>query len=75
MAVERQTFLFEVTSDLGVVVSRADGGIESNLLPIASDKLNDQNYLQWFQFMMTFICESNKDDYINESMTTPKFCH
>ncbi|KAK9120587.1 hypothetical protein Syun_018204 [Stephania yunnanensis] len=39
---------------------------------ITNHKLNGQNYLQWSQSVLMFICGKSKDDLLSESTTAPK---
>ena len=51
-------------SFLVVTTPNSHGVVDSSHSPITSQKLNGQNYLQWSQLVMMFICGNSKKDYL-----------
>ena len=47
------------------------GVVDNSHLPITGHKLNGQNYLQWSQSVMLFICGKGKEDYLTGDTTAP----
>ncbi|KAM7461081.1 hypothetical protein LguiA_029202 [Lonicera macranthoides] len=45
--------------------------MDSSHLPITGHKLNGQNFLQWSQSVMMFICGKGKDDYLTGAAVPP----
>lgn len=43
------------------------GAIDNNMFTITGHKLDRQNYLQWSQSVMMFICGKGKDDYLTRA--------
>ena len=73
MATERQSSTSEVTSNPEPVpAGSSHGGTESTSVLITGHKLNGQNYLQWFQSVMMFICGKGKDDYLTGEIIIPE---
>ncbi|EXB64488.1 hypothetical protein L484_006725 [Morus notabilis] len=73
MATERQSSTSEVTSNpkTAALASSSHGGPDTPSLLITGHKLNGQNYLQWSQSVMMFICGRGKDEYLNGEVTIP----
>ena len=61
----------EMISSPKVIITNQSGVTESSVQPITRHKLNGQNYLQWSQSIMLFICGKGKDDYLTGAVTTP----
>ena len=72
MATERQSSTSEVTSNQETMIPSNNGFSDSSHLPITGHKLNGQNFLQWSQSVMMFICGKGKDDYLTGIITPPK---
>ena len=70
MAQQSQSFS-EVTSHPETSAIGSNGGSDGNLLPITGHKLNGQNYLQWSQSVMMFICRKGRDDYLTGVAVPP----
>ena len=70
MAQQRQS-LSEVTSHPETSATGSNGGYAGNPLPITGHKLNGQNYLQWSQSVMMFICGKGRDDYLTGVAVPP----
>nr|GMD39400.1 Retrovirus-related Pol polyprotein from transposon RE1 [Ipomoea batatas] len=47
-------------------------GSDSSPILITGHKLNGQNYLQWSQFVLLFICGKGKDDYLTGTAAKPE---
>ena len=65
----------EVTSDAEPVTSSNNGvSDQSHLphLPITGHKLNGNNYLQWSQSVLMFVCGKGKDDYLTGVAAEPE---
>lgn len=65
MATKKQSSNSEVT------IPSSHGGMDSSHLPITGHKLNGQNFLQWSQSIMMFICGKGKDDYLTSVASPP----
>ena len=63
MATEKQTSEVAVPNNLGAT--------DNSHLPITGHKLNGQNFLQWPQSVMMFICGKGKDDYLTGVASPP----
>jgi len=48
------------------------GVADNNIFTITGHKLNGQNYLQWSQSIMMFICGKGKDDYLTGVTSQPE---
>ncbi|EXB70633.1 hypothetical protein L484_023818 [Morus notabilis] len=62
----------EVTSGSGVSNFSTYGVAEGVHLPITGHKLNGNNYLQWLQSVMMYICGKGKDEYLTGEIIPPK---
>ena len=47
------------------------GHVEPSTLPITGYKLNGQNYIQWSQSVLMYICGKDKDDYLTGVAAAP----
>ncbi|XP_059649898.1 uncharacterized protein LOC132295608 [Cornus florida] len=47
------------------------GGSEGSVLPITGHKLNGNNFPQWSQSVMMYVCGKGKDDYLTGEITAP----
>ena len=56
--------LSKVISHPATSAAGDNGGSDGLLLPIVGHKLNGQNYLQWSQSVMMFICGKGREEYI-----------
>ena len=73
MATEKQTSsMSEVTSSSGIPVNNNPGGTDGVSLQITGHKLNGNNYLQWSQSVLMYICGKGKNDYLTGEVATPK---
>ena len=73
MASENQdTSASEITSPTINNPSPVQITSENSTLPITGHKLNGNNYLQWSQSVMMFICGKGKDDYITGAIQPPR---
>ncbi|KAA8538921.1 hypothetical protein F0562_025613 [Nyssa sinensis] len=62
----------KVTSHPETSATGSNGGSNGNLMPITGHKLNGQNYLQWSQSVMMFICGKGRDDYLTGVAAPPR---
>ena len=62
----------EVTSRSEVVIVNNHGRSEGVQLPITGHKLNGNNYLQWSQSVMMYVCGRGKDEYLTGEIVPPK---
>ena len=69
MALNKESSGFKVTSSQVAAYPTQSGTSEGVVLPITSHKLNGQNYFQWSQSVMMFVCGKGKDDYITGTAT------
>ena len=44
---------------------------ERTLLPVTGHKLNGNNFIQWSQSVMMFVCGEGKDDYLTGAAKAP----
>ena len=73
MATEKQTSsMSEVTSSSGIPANNNPGGADGVSLQITGHKLNGNNYLQWSQSVLMYICGKGKDDYLTGEVATQK---
>lgn len=73
MATEKQTSsISEVTSSSSSPASSNLGGTDSVSFQITGHKLNGNNYLQWSQSVLMYICGKGKDDYLTGEVVPPK---
>lgn len=59
----------EVTSTLGTGISSDYGRSGNSLFPITGYKLNGNNFFQWSQSVMMFVCGKEKDNYLTDDIT------
>lgn len=75
MATERQSSsstISDVTINQNSTVSSPSGMSDGSQILITGHKLNGNNYLQWSQSVMMFICGRGKDDYLSGAAAPPK---
>lgn len=63
--------LSKVASHHETSAAGSNGGSDGNLLLVTGHKLNGQDYLQWSQSVMMFICRKEKDDYFTKVAAPP----
>lgn len=69
MVTEKQvSSSFEVTSELPVTSTH---GVTDCVPLITGHKLNGNNYLQWSQSVMMYICGKGKDEYLTGEVIPP----
>ena len=71
MTGEKEVSTSEVTSSLGTIII-SNLVVPENVMPITSHKLNGQNFLQWSQSVMMFICGKGKEDYLIGKAASPE---
>lgn len=62
----------DVTSHQNFTASNSSGMSDGSQILITGHKLNGNNYLQWSQSVMMFICGKGKDDYLSGVAAPPK---
>ena len=72
MASDKESSCSEVTSNQVAAHPTQFGNSEGVILPITGHKLNGQNYLQWSQSLMMFVCGKGKDDQLTGRAATPE---
>ena len=45
---------------------------ENNVTPITGHQLNGNNFIQWSQSVMIFICGKGKEDYLTGAVVAPE---
>lgn len=69
MAIDKQTeSSSEVTSKTDFIHINSNGGTEISHLPITGHKLNGNNYLQWSQSVMMYVCGRGKDEFLTSDI-------
>lgn len=62
----------DVTSHQNSIASNSSGMSDGSQILITGHKLNGNNYLQWSQSVMMFLCGKGKDDYLSGVAAPPK---
>ena len=62
----------EVMSNPGAVNISNPCGPEGSILPITGHRLNGQNFIQWSQSVMLFVCGKGKEDYLTGAAAPPQ---
>ena len=63
--------IIEKFSTFEITTTNSHESMDKSHLPIIGHKLNGQNFLQWSQSVMIFICGKGKDDYLTGSASSP----
>ena len=72
MTTNSKKLVSKVNSKLEIITSNDLGGSDVSFFPIIGHKLNGNNYLQWSQFILMFIGDKDKDDYLTGEIVQPK---
>ena len=72
MDTNRQSNTTKMISTQETTFPSHNGGSEGSVLPIVGLKLNRNNFPQWAQSIMMYVCGKGKDDYLTREIAVPE---